>query len=168
MALITATNRDWADMYDGFDMQKVGIGLSNPNIYATSDYARKKQQYLVLGGLADVVYSGFEHDIEPLILSMHYETQYNTVLALNLHYIPEKYRQAILKYVLAANYSNLKTNRPLIVDYYMLKHQIPAIEGIVRRYKVTGIRVVGNVPIIDWAKAIKGVSRWQDMYRVRS
>lgn len=165
MALITSTTRDWAEMYDGFDMQQVGIGLTNPNIYANSDYAKRKQQMLVLGGVAEIVYSGFEHDKNPLILSMEYESQYATILALNLHYCPQAYRQAILKTLLASNNANLKRNLPLIANYQILKQNVPAVEGIVRRYKVVGIRVVGNIPIIDWAKAIKGVNRWQNMYR---
>lgn len=165
MPLITQSMQDWAQLYDGFDMQQVGIGLSNPNIYASANYAKLKQQELVLGGLATIFYAGFEHDREPLTLSMHYESQYNDVLAINLHYAPQPVRQAILKTLLASNIANLRQNLPLIADYRVLKNNVPAVEGMTRRYKVVGIRVVGNIPIMDWSKAIRGPSRWQNMYR---
>lgn len=165
MAAISNNLKDWALMYHGFEPITVGIGLSNPNIYHSTSYAKLKQQVLVLGGITDIAYSGFEHDMTPQILSIKYETQYNTILAYNLHYFPQHYRQAILKVVIAMNKPRMQQQLPMYIDYHYLKDKIPQSEGIVRRYKVTGIRVVGNVPVADWPKAILGKSRWGTMYQ---
>lgn len=157
---------DWGDLYDGFNMRTVGIGLSNPNIYASDDYAKKKTQQLVMGGLSELVYSGFEHDMKPMVLSFRYEPQYNTVMGFNLNYIPQAYRQAILKVALESNIPNLRQNRPLQISYDVIRQAVPEAAGIVRRYKNTGIRVLGNIPLNQWPVAIKGSRQWQNMYRM--
>lgn len=164
MAGVTNNLKDWKEMYTGFDAKDVGIGLSDPNIYHSKAYALTKQQVLLLGCITNIVYSGFEHDQQPQILSIKYEPQYNTILAYNLHYVPQTYRQGIVKLVLSMNKPRLQQNLPLYIDYAMIKANIPASEYIVRRYKVTGINVLGNVPLKDWAKAILGPNGWQKMY----
>lgn len=164
MASITNSLKDSEEMYSGYDSIKVGIGLSQPNIYASTAYALKKQSVLWLGGLADIIYSGFEEDRQPQILSIKLEPQYNTVLAFNLHYVPMHFRQAILKVALAMNKPRIEQNLPMYIDYHYIKRHIPQSEYIVRRYKVTGLNVIGNVPLIDWPKAIRGPSGWQKVY----
>jgi hypothetical protein len=43
MPVITnSISNDLISSYDGFDSAKVGIGLSNPDIYKTKGYAKKK------------------------------------------------------------------------------------------------------------------------------
>lgn len=165
MAVITGLKSDWLDLYDGFDAKEVGIGLTTPNIYASAQYAKKKTGKVIMGGVTDIIYTGFEHDHNPLIMAMGYEPQYNTLMALNLHYVPENHRRAIIKWILMSNMTRLKSNNPILIDYHRLKKAIPSVEGIVRRYKLVGIRVVGAVPIKDWPRAIKQPSPWQNMYK---
>lgn len=167
MAVVSASVKDWAELYDGFDKQLIGIGLSNPNIYADDRYAKKKQGQIVLGGLASMVYSGFDHDPMPLALTFAYEPQYNTIMAFNLHYVPQIYRQAILKMVVDMNVNNIKKNKPIVVDYKKIVKKIPQAEAIIRRYKLTGIRVLGNIPIAEWGKATKERSPFSNMYKAR-
>ncbi|MDA3807319.1 MAG: hypothetical protein PF440_05315 [Thiomicrorhabdus sp.] len=166
MPVITnSISNDLISSYDGFDSAKVGIGLSNPDIYKTKGYAKKKIQTLMLGSLSSVVYSGMEHDSSPLILSFAVESSYNTILAYNLHYIPKRYRIALLKYVLESNVARIKSNLPIIVDYHSIKKFLPASQAIVRRYKQTGLRVVETYPLTEWGDIIKESSRWENLYK---
>ena len=165
MATISQFKQDWAEVYDGYDEREVGIGLSSPNIYASDEYAKKKTQELLIGGMAEIIYSGFDHDMNPLVLSMAYEPNYNTILALNLNYVPQNHRQAIIKFIFDSNRTRIKNNEPIIIDYHALKRSVPSVQGIVRRYKNVGIRVVGNVPLVEWPKAITRQSRWTQMYK---
>lgn len=165
MVSIVNTAQHWQNLYHGFSYQSVGIGLASPNIYATPAYAKKKQQHLVLGGIADISYAGFEHDREPLILSIKYEPQYNTILAYNLHYIPEMYRKAMLKLIFTMNKPRLQQNLPMYIDYDIIKQKIPVSENIVRRYKIIGIRNVDNVMLMNWPRVIAGNNKWQYWYK---
>ncbi len=168
MAAVTNSLKEAEALYSGYNPLTVGIGLSQPNIYATQSYARMKTQILLLGALTDITYAGWEEDREPQILSIKLEPQYNTVLAYNLHYVPLHYRQAILKLVVAMNAPRIKQNMPLYIDYKYLKQHIPQSEHVVRRYKVTGIRVIGNVPLKEWPKAIRGQNKWQNIYQLKN
>ena len=166
MPLITRNiNRDYLDMYSGFDQQQVGLGLIQPNIYATPQYQARKIQNLVIGGISEIVYSGMEHDRSPVVLTMRYESPYNTVLAYNLNYCPQRIRQAILKFVLDANAARIKSNQPIIVDYHALKRAIPDSQYIVRRYKVVGINVRETIPLVEWPEVVKRSSGWEQHYQ---
>jgi len=122
MPIITQNiGKDYLDMYSGYNSQRVGMGLINPNIYSTPEYQKKKIQNIVIGGISDIVYSGMEHDTMPTILTIVHENSYNTILAYNLNYIPQQLRQAILKFVLDSNAARIKSNQPLIVDYHAIK-----------------------------------------------
>lgn len=165
MATISGFKKDWLDLYDGFDFKEVGIGLTKPGIYATSQYAKKKTGIVIMGGITDIIYSGFEHDHNPLIMAMGYEPTYNTLMALNLRYVPEAHRRAIIKWILESNRTRIKGNNPLLIDYKKLERAIPSVRGIVRRYKLVGIRVVGVPAIKDWPTVIKVASPWQNMYK---
>ena len=157
--------QDAMDMYDGFDSTSVGIGMQNPNIYATPEYQKKKIQKLVIGGISRIVYSGYDQDPEPLCLSMMLEGQYNTILALNLHYVPPPIRKNILKFIMQANAPRIKANLPLIVNYESLKRAVPQIKGIVRRYKIVGIRVVETYKLAEWPKLIQENSKYENVYK---
>lgn len=168
MPLITQSlNQDYLDMYSGYDQQKVGLGLIQPNIFATPAYQKKKISNIVIGGISRVIYSGVEHDLKPLILTMAYEPQYSTILAYNLHYITPKFRQAILKFVLDSNVARIKTNQPIMVDYYAMKRMIPESQYIVRRYKVVGLNVRETIQLVEWPNVVKESSGWELHYRQR-
>jgi hypothetical protein len=166
MATITTSiGKEYLDSYEGYDSKQVGIGLSNPNIYKTPGYDKKKIQSLAIGLLSEAVYSGFDHDPTPLVLPIKYESQYNTILALNLHYVPQKYRQAIMKFVLESNASRIRNNQSILVDYNSLKRAIPVAQFIIRRYKQTGLRVVETYQLNEIPNAIKGSSRFDNHYK---
>lgn len=157
-------SKDVADLYTGFDQREVGIGLQS-GTYASADYAKKKTDKLILGSLNNVMYIGFEYDKEPLALPFYVENAYNTVLSYNLHYVPISIRQAMLKYIIDTNIARIQSNQPLMVDYHSLKSAIPESAAIVRRYKVTGTRVLNTIPLRDWPKAIQVRSGWENHYR---
>lgn len=165
MASINNNLSDWRDMYTGWDMQRTGLGIIDPNIYASESYAQLKQQMLLLGCITDITYAGFEHDPAPQILSIAYEPQYATVISYQLHYLPPTLRQQLIKFVMQTNVSRMHQNLPMIIPYTLIKAAMPWTENVVRRYKAVGIRVVGNVPVKDWPKAIKGQNKWQNVYK---
>lgn len=111
MALISGLKKDWVESYDGWDSQIVGVGTADPNVYATRRYAKKKTQKLLIGGITKCIYAGFEHDARPTILSIAYEPKYNTVLAYNLRYLPEKTRLSMVDFVLKQNRVNIKNKK---------------------------------------------------------
>jgi len=165
MPQITRTiGKDYLDMYSGYNQRDVGMGLLTPNIYATPEYARKKVQNLVIGGVSDIIYAGMEHDARPKILTMVYESAYSTILAYNLNYCPQRMRQAILKYVLDSNAARIRSNQPIIVDYHAIKKAVPDSKYIVRRYKVVGINVRETLPLVEWPDAVKAKSQWESHY----
>lgn len=155
---------DYLDIYDGYDSEKVGIGLNTG--YATKSYREKKIQNLMIGAVSDISYSGWEHDREPLIIPIISEaSRYNTILAFNLRYVPSNIRRAILKYILEANAARIRARQPLMIDYHALKRAIPQVRGIVRRYKLPGIRVVETYPLNEWASLVNIQSPHERMYR---
>jgi hypothetical protein len=167
MPMITQSiNKDYLDMYDGYDQQEVGLGVVQPNIYATPAYKKKKIKSLILGGISEIQYAGMEHDRNPLILTMAYEGPYSTVIGYNLHYCPPKLRSAILKFVLDSNVARIKANQPIIVDYHALKRAIPDSQYLVRRYKVVGINVLETYRLSDWPEAVKDRSKWEGHYKM--
>lgn len=158
-------SRDFVDLYTGYDRTRVGIGLQT-GTYASPEYARKRTEKLIIGGLSEILYAGFEHDQNPLALPFWVESQYNTVISLNLHYVPLNIRQDILKYVLDTNVARIESNQPIVVDYYDLKRAVPVSAAIVRRYKVVATRVLNTIPLRDWDKVIRRPSRWENHYRL--
>lgn len=150
-------------MYQGFPQQDVGIGTQD--IFHSKSYAKKKIDKVLIGGLQSIRYAGFEHDPEPLLLALKYEAQYNTVIGLNLHYIPVNSRKKLIKTYLNANMARVKSQQPLLVNWDDLVSSVPEIEGAIRRYKVVGIRVVDSYPILDWDEAIKGRGQWANWHK---
>jgi hypothetical protein len=152
-------------MYDGFESVEGSLGSIDPNIYATKNYGKKKVDKILIGTINRLIYSGFEHDMQPLVLVMAYEPAYNTIIGYNLHYAPESVRKAIIELVLKSNTSRIKKNNPLLVDYGMLKKAVPQSMGMIRRYKVVGVRIVDQYRLNEWNKVIKEKSKWQGMYK---
>lgn len=171
MPIITQSlSKDTADLYRGYNQQEVGLGLINPNIYATKEYGQKKVKNLVIGGVSRIVYAGFEVDPQPLILVMGYEPRYNTVISINLHYISPTARRNALKFVLDSNIARIRSQQPILVDYYGLKRAVPPTRGAVRRYKVVGIAPVrgGTIPLVEWPTIIPEISGFENHWRVNA
>lgn len=165
MATTTKSKKDFNDLYDGFDVRDVGVGTIDPSIYATKSYTKKKQQKIILGGLNLITYAGWDHDANPLILTMGYVPAYNVVISYNLHYVPYQVRKAIIDFVIKSNVKNIKNNKPMVVDYHALKRAVPVSPAIVRMYKVVAIRVVETYPLNSWGTAISDKSKWQNHYK---
>lgn len=148
--IIQGISKDILDSYEGYDEQKVGMGLINPNAYASDAYQKKKIKSIALGGISECRYAGFENDPNPVILTMNYIPAYNVVIGLNLRYGTPRLRQAILKYVLDTNKARIKSNLPIMVDYYSLKKAIPDSRYLVRMYKVVGLSPVKMFQLNEW------------------
>lgn len=165
MTIVSQTvGADVAAQYDGYNSQEVGLGLQT-GMYATPQYARKKIQNLVLGGLSRITYAGWDTDRSPVILTLKFEPSYQTVLGLNIRYMPERLRRALLKYVLDTNAARIQSNQPMLIDYNSLKRSVPNIAGIVRRYKVLGVRVDETIPLVEWPNVVKEKSPHESVYR---
>lgn len=167
--------KDFKQIYDGYDdtmgahtLMNVGIGTDDRQIYATPAYQKGKRSTLIYGALNSIIYSGMEHDKEPLILPFYYEPQYNTVMAYNLHYIPPRMRAQMLDFIIRMNIGNIKHRLPLVIDYHAVKRAFPWSQTIVRRYKRTGIAVLSAHPIVEWQDLIKKSNRWQNWWSEQS
>ena len=166
MPIITNTGEDLYKTYKGFELHKVGAG-TDPKMYATPEYSSKKIQSLIIGGVSKIIYGGFDHQPDPLILSMGVEAGYNTVICLNLAYIPIPVRRQIIELVLKSNYQRIKSNLPMIIDYQMLKKAFQETKFIVRRYKQTLIRVVESFSLLDWQRAVVDEgTKWESHYKL--
>lgn len=163
--LIQSIDKDVIKSYDGYDAQKVGMGLINPNAYATDAYRKTKIKTIFLGGITSMVYSGFDHDPTPTILSLFYEPAYNTIMALNLRYSDERIRRAIMKHVLEANKVRIKANQPMMVSWSALQRAVPPVAYITRRYKIVGIGVKETFPLVEWPEVAKEKSPYDGMWR---
>lgn len=154
MPIIKNVGKELLDVYDGYQDVKVGAG-TDPGMYATPAYAKKKIQTLLLGNLTKVVYSGYDHKMDPLIIPMVLEPSYNTIMGISLSYVPLRTRQNIIKFILESNAARIKSNLPLIIDYPSIKRMIPESQFIVRRYKTVLLRVEESFRLTDWDNAIK-------------
>jgi len=165
MTVISSKKSDFLSIYQGFGTTKAGLGKIDPNIYSTKAYRKKKINKILIGTLNRIIYSGFDHDKEPLVLVMAYEAKYNTIIGYNFHYLPENYKRAILDVVIRSNRARIKKNNPIIVDYSLLKKAVPKSVGAIRRYKVVGVRVVDQYKLDEWPKIVKEKSKWQNIYK---
>ena len=166
MPIIKNVGPELIQSYDGFDVTKVGAG-SDPDMYATQAYAKKKIQTLLIGGLSKIIYSGFDHQPDPLFMPLYLEPQYNVVTGLNLAYVPIQARKKIVEFVLKSNAARIKSNAPMLTDWQALKRAVPLVQYITRRYKVTLIRVQETFPLMEWDKAIVDEgTKWQTHYKM--
>ena len=171
MANVLITSKDLKDLYanyTGFDAVKVGAGLANPDIYATKAYSKTKVKDLLLGVLAKVNYIAHQYDPQPLILPIKHESAYNTILAMNLHYVGLRQRTNILKVLLDANNARIKSNLPIMVDIETITRMIPESKYIIRRYKQILIGMGqdgGSIPLTEWENVIQEKSKWESHWR---
>ena len=170
MALLgTSLSKEVIDAYDGFDVTNIGAGLLNPDIYKTKGYSKKKIKKLLIGTLANVSYGGAEHDQSPMIIPIAQEPAYNTILALNLHYVPTRVRMNIAKFILESNKARIMSNQPLMIDWSSLKRAIPEVQYIIRRYKQVLVGYGadgGSIPLAEWGEALRVRSKWEGHYKV--
>lgn len=165
MPLITQSiSKDYLAAYSGYDQQQVGLGLLNPNIYATPAYKKKKIQNMALGLISDIRYAGFEHDPNPKVLTIAYIPQYNMVIGYNLRYGTPKLRQAMMKFVLETNAARIKSNQPIMIDYHAMRRAIPDSQYLVRNYKVVGIAVNNTFNLNEWVNIAKEKSKFDGYY----
>ena len=165
MATTTKHKKDWEEIYDGFKHHEVGAGTIDPSIYSDPLYAKKKTQKIIIGGLNLINYGAWDHDQNPLILTIGYVAKYNVIFAYNLHYIPLKFRKAMIEFVIKTNIKRIRKGQPIIIDYDMMKRAIPVSTKIIRMYKVVAIRVVETYPLRSWGEAIKNKSKWEKHYK---
>lgn len=161
--LSPAVQKDVLDLYTGYDKQKVGIGLLS-GAYATPEYEKKKIKTMMIGAITECVYSGMELDPKPAVLALGFEPRYNTIIGLNLNYIPPKIKRAVLKYILDANAARIASNQPLLINYDSLKRAVPQVTAIVRRYKNFGIRPIETYQLAEWPEFAKKRSRYETVY----
>ena len=165
MPLITQSiSKDYIDAYNGYDQQRVGLGLLEPSIYATPDYQKKKIQNMALGLITEARYAGWETDPNPKILTIAYEGPYNTVIGYNLNYATPKLRQAILKFVLDSNAARIRSNLPIMIDYHAMKRALPDSQYLVRRYKIVGLAVKETFQLNEWPNVIKDRTPFDGFY----
>lgn len=166
MATITSTiGKEYLDAYDGYDEQEVSLGLVT-GLYRSPAYQAKKVKRLAIGLLSDITYAGAEHDSNPLALPIYFNSQYQTLLSYNLHYLPEAKRRALILAVLKMNAARIRNNQPIVIDYHAVKRVVPDSQYIVRHYKTIGINPIKTYSLNEIPDAIKGANRWQNHYRV--
>ena len=165
MPLITqSVASEYLAAYDGYNQQAVGLGLIDPNIYASPEYQKKKINNLAIGLLSSIRYAGFEHDPNPDVIPIMYETAYNTVIGFSLRYATPKLRTAVMKYILDTNAARIKSNLPILIDYRSIKRAIPDCQYLVRRYKVTGIAIKETYPLSEWPAIAKKATPFDGFY----
>lgn len=175
MAIISKAMGDYAKLYSGYDdnRAKLGAGLLHPSIYKTPNYEKSKIDHIVVGGVSDCIYGSFITDPQPLILALGLESQYNTIIGLNLRYVPSEVRRGILKLVLDSNQARIISNQPLIVDWRMLAKAFPQfVPFITRRYKQQLLRVnnqtgKGVVPLLEWPELVNINSPFENQFAAR-
>jgi len=165
MALTSKSQKEWREIYTGFDTKSVGAGTLDPSIYASPEYAKKKTKKIMIGGLTLINYGSWDNDASPLALTIFYNPTYGAILAYNLHYVPVKVRQAMIQFIIKSNIKRIKQNKPIIVDYYNLKKAIPVSTKIVRLYKLPLIRVIQSYDLRNWGDVIKQNSKWSSHYK---
>jgi hypothetical protein len=163
--IISSKKKDFEKIYTGFDKQAVGLGTISPDIFKTKGLRKKKVDKILIGTLNEIIYTGFENDRSPLVLVMAFESSYNTIIGYNMNYAPEKIRKAILDIVIKSNRARIKKNSPIIIDYSLIKKAVPQSMGMIRRYKIVGVKVINQYGLNEWRAVIKKKSKWQNMYK---
>jgi len=166
MTAVSNHQKDWESFYDKVGQTKnVGIGTLDHQLYSTKAYQRKKKKKLLIGGISRIVYAGFENDPTPTILTLAFESQYNTILALNVRYMPKNVRYAILQFILKVNKVRIRDKKSLVMDYKTIVAAFPLVKNVIRRYKIALIGVRENVPMIGWKSVIDEQSQFARVYR---
>lgn len=160
-----APDKELLDLYSGFDVTKVGIGMANPDIYKTAGYSKKKVQSIYIGGMSKIRYIGYELDPQPTVLVLGLETNYQTLLCINTRYLSERMRAAVVDFIFKTNVSRIKSNLPIMIDYESLKRVVPQIKNVIRRYKIVGVKVEETIPLAEWAEVIKESSPFDYVWK---
>lgn len=150
----TPNGKESAELYQGFDSLSVGAG-TDPSMYSSDSYAKSKVQELYIGSLSQIVYGAFDVDPTPLALTLQHISIYNCVMCINLRYLNNRLRLAVIKYVLESNKNRIRDNLPIMIDWHALKRNFPQVAGATRMYKLTMIRVQETYPLLEWADAAK-------------
>lgn len=167
MATVTTSlSKEYLEMYKGYDQRAVGLGVINPNAYASPSYQKKKIKNMLIGGISKIRYAGMEHDTQPLVMTIAYEPAYATLIGFNLHYVPTPIRLAIMKFVLDSNAARIRANQPIIIDYRAMKRAVPQSRYIVRRYKAVGIHLEETIPLTEWPAVAKEASKWEGHFKL--
>jgi hypothetical protein len=161
-------DKELIDLYSGFDETMVGIGTANPDIYKTPGYSKKKIQSIYIGGMSKIRYIGYELDPQPTILVLGFEQNYQSLLCVQLRYMNQKLRKAVIDFVLKTNLARIKSNLPIMVDYESLKKVVPQIKNVIRRYKIVGIKVEETVPLNEWYDVAKESSPFEYVWKGQS
>lgn len=158
---------DLISMYSGFsqNQQEVGAGLIAPNIYATPDYAERKIRSIPIGGVSDIIYSAADYDPTPTVLVIAFEPAYQTIIGLNLRYVPQRDRQAILKFVIDSNRARILSNQPMLIDWASLSRAVPRVKYITRRYKIVLVGLRKTYPLVEWPNVVKESSPYESHWR---
>lgn len=166
MATVT-TSGGIEQIYDKLESTiNVGIGTLDYKLYSSKAYQKKKKSPLIIGNIARIVYSGFETDPTPTILTIAFESKYNTVIAFNLRYVPPKIRASVLDLVLKSNKANIANKKPLVVDYKEIIDAFPQMYGTIRRYKLVLIGVIESpIPLIGYPSVAKEKSPYTTIYK---
>ena len=165
MANITGDLSDYEYLYSDINYKELTTRLTQPGYYASEEYRRGKVQSLAQGIISDVVYAGFDHDPNPMIIPIMHEAPYDTILSLNLHYVPPQIRQNIIKFILETNKNRISNNQPIWIDWHQLTRVEPLAEGMTRRYKQMMLGVVTTYPITKWPEIIRRPSRFENVAR---
>lgn len=165
MATIKVPTKDEAmELYQGFDSLTVGPG-TDPDMYASDSYAKSKTKQLYIGSLADLLYSGADHDLMPTALVLSHISQWNVVLSVNIHYLNNRLRLAVIRYVLESNKNRIRDNLPIMIDWHSLKRNFPQVAGATRMYKLPLINVRQVYVLNEWEEQAKKPSRWDNHYK---
>lgn len=175
MAIISKAVADYAKLYTGYkdNRAELGAGMLHPSIYSTPEYTRTKFDNIIIGAISDCIYGSFITDPQPLILALGLEPQYNTIIGINLRYVPSQVRQAIMKFVMDSNQARIMSNQPLVVDWRLLARAFPDyIPYITRRYKQQLLRVnnqtgKGVVPLVEWPELINISSPFETQFAAK-
>ena len=157
--------------YNG-DLAKLSTYFNTPNIYATPEYAKSKDQSISpSGALVTAVYSFFNTDPNPILLTLKQEPSYNTILALNIRYMDVPTRKALFKFVIQSNAARIQSGQTLLVTYDSLARKFSGVVPYVtRRYKQQILRVndstdKGVVPLVEWPNMVNLNSPFEGKYK---
>ena len=158
-------DKKYLELYKGFGEQEAGPG-TNPDIFASQAFARRKIQTLYIGGLSSFIYAGAFVDDKPLGLIFRHEPQFNTVLGFNLNYLPIKLRKDVLRFVLESNQNRIKSQQQIIVSFDAVSRAVPEARNVVRRYKLQLMNVRETHPLVDFGEVVENSgTRFSNVFR---
>lgn len=163
------------NLYQGFekgDLEKIGAGILNPNIYASPDYARKKVDVIPpSGGLVQCVYGPHDLDPTPIILTCNTIPAHNLILGINIRYMDVQTRKALFQYILKSNAARIQGKQSIVVDWNALRRAFPrVIPYVTRTYKtmmLATLKSVDNpiVPLVEWPTMVDIKSPFDGKYK---